>query len=124
MDMQFYICEHCKNIIAFVDNKGVPIMCCGQKMNKLEANTVDAAQEKHVPVIKTQGNDVTVTVGDVLHPMLPEHSIEWIALETKQGNQRKKITQEPTAMFSLCNGDEPRAAFAYCNLHGLWKQEV
>ena len=83
--MKFYICEHCGNLITFVHSAGVPVMCCGQKMTELVPGTTDAAVEKHVPVVKTEGSQVTVTVGEVEHPMLPEHFIEWIALETEQG---------------------------------------
>ena len=124
--MRFYKCSHCGNIIAFVDNKGVPVKCCGEKMEEIVANTVDAAKEKHVPVIKVDGNLVTVTVGDVAHPMLAEHSILWVALETKQGAQRKELAvgSEPKVQFALVDGDEVKAAYAYCNLHGLWKAEA
>ena len=80
--MKFYVCEHCGNLITFVHSAGVPVMCCGQKMTELVPGTTDAAVEKHVPVAKTEGGQVTVTVGEVEHPMLPEHFIEWIALET------------------------------------------
>jgi len=124
--MKFYKCSHCGNIIAFVENKGVPVKCCGEKMEEIVANTVDAAKEKHVPVIKVEGNLVTVNVGDVAHPMLDEHSILWVALETKQGAQRKELAvgSEPTVQFALVDGDEVVAAYAYCNLHGLWKAEA
>ena len=124
--MKFFKCSHCGNIIAFVDNKGVPVKCCGEKMEEIVANTVDAAKEKHVPVIKVDGNLVTVTVGDVAHPMLAEHSILWVALETKQGAQRKELAvgSEPVVQFALVDGDEVKAAYAYCNLHGLWKAEA
>ena len=124
--MKFFKCSHCGNIIAFVDNKGVPVKCCGEKMEEIVANTVDAAKEKHVPVIKVDGNLVTVTVGDVAHPMLAEHSILWVALETKQGAQRKELAvgSEPKVQFALVDGDEVKAAYAYCNLHGLWKAEA
>lgn len=76
MEQKFFICEHCGNIIAMVENKGVPVMCCGQKMTELVPGSVDAAVEKHVPVVSVEGNLVTVTVGSVAHPMLPEHSIK------------------------------------------------
>lgn len=121
--MDFYKCAHCGNIIAYAENKGVPVVCCGEKMQKLVPNTTDAAHEKHVPVITLEGSLVTVTVGSVAHPMTEEHHIAWIALETKQGNQRKELahTGAPRAQFALCDGDEVVAAYAYCNLHGLWK---
>lgn len=122
--MKFYICQHCGNIIAYVENKGVPVMCCGQKMVELVPGTTDAAAEKHVPVISVDGNLVTVTVGEVEHPMTAEHYIEWIALETKTGNQRKQLHpgEKPQAVFALVDGDEALHAYAYCNLHSLWKK--
>lgn len=123
MKLEFYQCAHCGQIIAVVKNKGVPIICCGEPMKKIEAGTTDAAVEKHVPVVKVDGNTVCVTVGEVDHPMLDVHYIEWIALKTKQGNQRKALNpgDAPKACFAICDGDEVEAAFAYCNLHGLWK---
>ncbi len=123
MEMKFYICRHCGNIIAFVENKGVPVMCCGQKMEELVPGTVEASAEKHIPVVTTEGQLVTVTVGSVEHPMLDEHYITWIAIQTKHGNQRVTLKpgQAPTAQFALIPGDEVVAAYAYCNLHGLWK---
>ena len=91
MEQKFYICEHCGNIIAMVKNKGVPVMCCGQKMTEIIPGTSDASQEKHVPVYTVDGNLVNVKVGAVEHPMLPEHYIEWVSLQTKCGNQRKVL---------------------------------
>ena len=124
--MKFFICEHCGNIITFVENKGVPVMCCGQKMTELTANTTDAAQEKHVPVVEKTADKVVVTVGSVDHPMTEEHHIAWIALETNQGMQRKELphTGEPKAVFALAEGEKAVAAYEYCNLHGLWKKEL
>lgn len=124
--MKFYICKHCGNIIAYAVSSGVPVMCCGEKMQELTPNTVDAAKEKHLPVISVDGSTVTVKVGSVEHPMTEEHSILWIALETEQGNQRKCLVSggKPEAKFALCGGDKVVAAYAYCNLHGLWKTEA
>jgi superoxide reductase len=121
--MRFFRCEHCGNIIEMVNDTGVPVMCCGQKMTELIPGTVDAALEKHVPVYTVEGNKVMVTVGAVEHPMLPEHYIQWIAIETKQGSQRKTLSpgEKPAACFTLCEGDELVAVYEYCNLHGLWK---
>lgn len=126
MKQEFYRCSHCGNIIAFVENKGVPVMCCGQKMEKIEPNTTDAAQEKHVPVIAQEGRLVTVSVGSAAHPMLPEHFIEWISIETDKGNQRKVLTpaDAPKAEFMLLDGENITAAYAYCNLHGLWRADA
>lgn len=123
MTMKFYKCERCGNIIAFVKSSGVPVMCCGQKMTELTANTTDAAQEKHVPVVTQDGSKVTVRVGSAEHPMLDAHYIEWIALQTTSGNQRKALKpgDAPEVCFQLCDGDQVEAVYAYCNLHGLWK---
>jgi len=123
MEMKFYVCEHCGNIIAYIKSSGVSVVCCGQKMTEIVPGTVDAAVEKHVPVVKTEGNKVIVTVGAVEHPMVPEHHIEWVAIHTKLGNQRKALKpgDKPEVCFSICDGDEVEAAFAYCNLHSLWK---
>ncbi len=123
MEMKFYICEHCGNIVAMVKSSGVPIMCCGQKMTELVPNTSDGAHEKHVPVMTREGSKVTVAVGSVAHPMMEAHYIEWIALQTKDGNQRKALKpgDAPRAEFCVPEGDEIEAVYAYCNLHGLWK---
>ena len=123
MDMKFYKCSHCGNIIAYVSPSGVPVVCCGDEVTEIVPNTTDAAGEKHVPVIKQEGNLVTVSVGSVTHPMMEKHYIQWISLQTEQGNQRKALSpdQEPVATFALAPGDKVVAAYEYCNLHGLWK---
>ena len=125
MKQQFFICEKCGNMIAMVKSSGVPVMCCGQKMTELIPGTSDGAHEKHVPVFTVEGNQVHVKVGEVAHPMLDAHYIEWISLQTKHGNQRKELHpgEAPEACFALCEGDEVEAVYAYCNLHGLWKAE-
>ena len=124
--MKFYVCNHCGNIIRFEKDTGVPVMCCGEKMEELVPGTTDAAQEKHVPAIEVNGDVVTVRVGSVEHPMEPEHYIEWIILETKKGSQKVSLTpfDKPEATFALTDGDEVVAAYEYCNLHRLWKAEV
>ena len=125
MEQKFYICKHCGNIVAMVKNAGVPFMCCGQKMEQIIPGTADAAQKKHVPVYKVEGNKVYVTVGSTEHPMQEEHYIEWISLQTKSGNQRKALKpgDAPKTCFAICDGDEVEAVYAYCNLHSLWKAE-
>jgi superoxide reductase len=125
MQNKFFICEHCGNIIGMIYASGVPVVCCGEEMKELVPNTVDAAKEKHVPVVEVKGNTVEVKVGSVTHPMLAAHFIQWIYLETKNGGQRKSLNpgEEPKAVFTLID-DEPVAAYAYCNLHGLWKTEI
>lgn len=124
--MKFYICNHCKNIIGKIHDSGVPVVCCGEKMAELVPNTTDAATEKHVPVIKVEGTSVTVTIGSTLHPMTEEHLIQWVYLETEEGGQRKnlKAGDKPELTFAITPGDRVKAAYAYCNLHGLWKAEV
>ena len=123
MEQKFYVCSHCGNIIAKVKDVGVPVMCCGQKMTEIVPGTTEASHEKHIPVYQVEGNIVTVRVGAVDHPMTAEHLIEWVSLQTKQGNQRKILApgQEPVVRFALCEGDEVEAVYAYCNLHGLWR---
>ena len=124
-EQKFFICRHCGNLVGMVNNAGVSIICCGEKMEELVPNTVDAATEKHVPVVTVEGNTVEVNVGSVNHPMLPEHFIQWIYLETAKGGQRKNLQpgEAPHATF-LLDDDEPIAVFEYCNLHGLWKTEL
>ena len=124
--MKFYRCAKCGKIIGMIQDSPCPTMCCGEAMEAMVPNTTDAAQEKHVPVITIDGNIVTVEVGSAAHPMLAEHFIQWIALETKEGMQRKALTPEtaPKAVFALADGDEAICAYEYCNLHGLWKTEV
>ena len=123
--MKFYICEHCGNIIEYVKESGVPVMCCGQKMTELVPGTSDGAHEKHVPVVTIEEDKVTVEVGSVEHPMLEAHYIQWIAIETTRGFQRVKLeyTDKPRAEFKLADGETFVAAYEYCNLHGLWKCE-
>ncbi len=101
--MEFFVCAHCGNIIYFMKNSGAPVTCCGEKMSKLEPNTVDAATEKHIPVVVQDGNKVEVTVGAVIHPMTEEHHIEWIIVETDKGFQKVDLehTGEPKAKFCL-----------------------
>ncbi|MDD6815834.1 MAG: desulfoferrodoxin family protein [Firmicutes bacterium] len=123
---KLFRCEHCGNIIEMVEDKGVPVMCCGQKMTELVPNTTDAATEKHVPVIEVSGNEVVVKVGSVEHPMLAEHHIAFIILETNLGTQKKflDVTDKPEAKFVLAEGEKVVAAYEYCNLHGFWKAEA
>lgn len=121
--MKYFICEHCGNIIEYVKETGVPVMCCGQKMTELVPGTSDGALEKHVPVVTVDGCKVTVEVGSVEHPMVEAHYIQWITIETTKGSQRVNLeyTDKPKAVFCLAEGEEFVAAYEYCNLHGLWK---
>lgn len=123
MNQKFFICRHCGNVITMVRDCGVPVSCCGKPMQELIPGTTDAAQEKHLPVLQKEGNRVTVTVGSVEHPMTPEHYIEWICLQTKQGSQHRRLEpgSPPRACFTLCEGDAVEAVYAFCNLHSLWR---
>lgn len=124
--MKFYVCKHCKNLVTLLHESGVPMMCCGEKMTELVPGTSDGAFEKHVPAVSVDGNTVTVKVGEVEHPMLENHYIQWVVLETKNGAQIHylKPGEKPEAIFALAEGDEAIAAYEYCNLHGLWKKEL
>lgn len=123
MELKFYACELCGKIIAMVKDSGTPTVCCGQTMKELVPGSVDAAAEKHVPVVTVEGNKITVEVGSVPHPMAEEHFIEWIAIATKEGAQGKALNpgDEPKAEFLLADGDEFVSAYEHCNLHGLWQ---
>lgn len=122
---RFFICEHCGNMVGMINDAGVPIVCCGEKMKELVPNTVDAAQEKHVPVVETKGDEIHVQIGSVIHPMVKEHFIQWIYLEMEKGGQRKAFApgDEPKAEFKVVD-DKPVAVYEYCNIHGLWKTEI
>lgn len=122
--MKFYRCPICGKIIAIVEErKGVPTICCGRPMEELEPNTSDGAYEKHIPVLKVEGNVAHVVVGSVEHPMLDNHYIQWIALKTNYGNQRKQLKpgEKPEADFALLPGEKVEMVLEYCNLHGLYK---
>jgi len=120
--IDFYRCNVCGNIVALIKVGGGTLVCCGQNMQKLEANSTEASQEKHVPVITKEDGKIKVAVGSVLHPMAPEHFIEWIALVIDDKVEFKflKPGDEPKAEFSEAKSG---TVFAYCNLHGLWKAE-
>lgn len=125
-EKKFYICKHCGNMIGMIKSSGVNVVCCGDPMTELKPNTVEASQEKHLPVVTIEGNIVKVKVGSVEHPMTEEHHIAWIYLETEQGGQRKKLAvgYKPEAEFALAGGDKVVGVYEYCNLHGLWLTKV
>ena len=121
--MKFYKCEICGKIVAMVKETPVDTMCCGQAMRELVPGTTDGATEKHVPVYTLEGNTVKVKVGSMEHPMTDAHHIEWIAIETENGTQRKELKpgDKPEATFALVPRDKVKNVYEYCNLHGLWK---
>ena len=124
MTTKFYKCAHCGNVVMKVVDNKVPVFCCGEKMEELVPNTVDASGEKHLPVVTDLGNGLLkVEVGSVHHPMLPEHHISFIYVETENGGIRVDLKDEPVAEVYV-GANKPVAVYEYCNLHGLWKVEL
>jgi len=121
-EVKFFRCKHCGNIITFVKESGAPVVCCGEPMTELVANTTEAVVEKHVPDITKEDNSIFVKVGSVTHPMLPEHYIEWIACVSGDRVEFKYLEPgvEPEAVF---NNVTEGTVYEYCNIHGLWKAE-
>ena len=125
--MKFYICRHCGNVITKLTSAQVPVKCCGEEMQLLEAGVTDAAQEKHVPVVEKtphgSGSSVTVKVGSVEHPMLPEHYISFIAAVDGDTVTMKFPTPgDQPELKTFVRGDKVEA-YEICNLHGYWKGE-
>ena len=124
MATRFYKCRHCGNVIEKVVDSKVPVVCCGEKMEELIPNTVDASNEKHVPVVtRIDDTHIKVEVGSVPHPMLPEHHIAFIYVKTENGGIRINLKDKPEAVVCTCS-EKPIAVYEYCNLHGLWKTEL
>lgn len=121
--MKFYICKHCGNVITRLTSSGAPISCCGEEMQLLEAGVVEAAHEKHIPVVAAEDGLVRVSVGSVVHPMTQEHFIQWVALVTERSAYLHWLQpgEAPEAVFSLAPGETVQSVYAYCNLHGLWQ---
>jgi len=110
---------------VLVVDKGVPVVCCGEKMKELVPNTVEASTEKHLPALSSSVNGLNVQIGSVPHPMEEGHHISFVYVQTKNGGQRKrfKLGGEPKCDFSFVD-DKPVAVYAFCNLHGLWKTDA
>lgn len=123
--LKFYICPTCGNVIIKLTDSKVPVVCCGAPMKELVAGTVDAAVEKHVPVVtRNAGNEITVTVGTVHHPMTPEHFIEWVVLETETGYRVEHLQPGTEPIVKFFETEKVIGVYAYCNLHGLWKSVI
>ena len=121
MAVKFFRCRHCGNVIQKVVDSRVPVVCCGEQMQELVPGTVDASVEKHLPAVTMMdGNILKVEVGSVAHPMLPEHHIAFIYVETANGGIRVDLKDKPEAVIALGN-EKAVAVYEYCNLHGLWK---
>ena len=124
MAVRFYRCVHCGNVIEKLVDSGVPVVYCGEKMAELVPGVVDADLEKHVPHVTRLGNgSLKVEVGSVHHPMLKEHHIAFIYVETTDGGVKVLLKEEPVAEVCCCKS-KPVAVYEYCNLHGLWKTEL
>ena len=127
MAAKFLFCKHCKNLVGVVQGSGVIPVCCGGPMTELPANTVEASQEKHLPVVTIESTDegmrMHVQVGSVEHPMMDAHYIQWIFVETDKGGHRRALKpgDKPEASFLILDDETPVAVYEYCNLHGLWK---
>ena len=119
--LEVYKCGICGNIVEVLHGGAGELVCCGQAMNQLVENTVDAAKEKHVPVVEKVQGGVKVKVGEVAHPMEEKHWIEWVevVVDGKAYRQFLNPGEAPEATFNV-EGD-PVTAREYCNLHGLWK---
>ena len=121
--LQIYKCVLCGNIVEVLEGKAGQLVCCGQPMNLLTVNTVDADKEKHVPVIEKTPAGFQITVGRVLHPSFKEHYIEWIELlaDGKSYRHFLKPGDRPSAIFNVPAEIKKITARIYCNLHGLWQ---
>lgn len=121
--MKVFKCAHCGNMIEYVKDNGVKVVCCGEPMQEITPNSTDAAVEKHVPVVTKKCNTLTITVSSVEHPMTEEHYIEWVKVKTNLGEYHKALAPNtpPIVSFNLQKGETVELVLAYCNLHGLWR---
>lgn len=123
-NLQVYKCDVCGNMVEILNVGGGQLVCCDKPIALLEENTVDAAVEKHIPVAEVKDGEVHVKVGEVEHPMLAEHFIQWVEVITKDGlvlRQNLNADEKPVAVFKV-DGEVDRVR-EYCNLHGLWSNK-
>lgn len=123
---KFYRCKHCGNTFGVMVDGGVTPICCGEPMVEIKANSTEAAVEKHIPEVTVDGNKVEVVVGSVLHPMTPEHWIDWVLVATNKGRHRIVLQpgEEPKVTVTLADEEKVARVYAHCNLHGLWVKEL
>ena len=122
---EIYKCKVCGNIVEILHEGPAPLSCCGQPMLNQLPGTIEAATEKHIPVIEKIEGGYKVKVGEVVHPMIDVHYIEWIELITGDGRVLRKYLKPgdaPEATF-MCDADKVTAR-EYCNIHGLWNKEI
>lgn len=126
MQVKFYKCEHCGNIALKVYDSGVPLVCCGEPMVELVADSMDASLEKHVPAVTPEGSCLHVNVGSLDHPMEPEHYIQFVCLVKEKGYEIHPLQpgDAPHTDFYVGQGEKPVTVYAYCNIHGLWKTDL
>lgn len=124
-ESRFYTCKQCGTVIGMIHGSGVPMFCCGKEMTHLDPDVSNETREKHAPAVKVDKGTVTVDIGSIAHPMQTDHSINWVYLQTDRGGHRKclKTDEKPVVSFVLSD-EKPLAAYAYCNLHGLWKTDI
>jgi superoxide reductase len=120
--LYIYHCETCGNLLAFKEEQKKAPICCGVPMTLLKANSVEAAKEKHVPVLTVNGDKAEVKVGSVEHPMLENHYIQYIVLETNKRAIKFELKPgtKPVHVFELEKGEKAVTAYEYCTVHGLW----
>lgn len=124
MAIRFFKCPVCGNVAVKVVDKNIPLVCCGRKMELLVPGVEDASAEKHVPVATRTGDcTLVVKVGSAPHPMLPEHHIDFICVETTDGYIIAHPGERPEATFAVSAG-KAVALWEYCNIHGLWKATI
>jgi len=125
MELELFFCRHCGNLIVKMNNSGVDMVCCGENMQRLLPNVNSASAEKHLPVVKKEGNTITASVGQIEHPMTEEHYIMWIILVSPDGILMHKLMpgDKPTWVFPN-TVKKDISVYSYCNLHGLWKIDL
>lgn len=123
-ELKIYRCRKCGKIVIETHASGCVPVCCGEEMELLKANTTDGAAEKHVPVVVREDGKVIVNVGSVDHPMLPEHYIEFIVLQSENGFRVVKLNPGEKPRTELYADEPVKAVYEFCNLHGLWKTEI
>lgn len=124
MDLTFFKCEICHNLVVMINNSGNPMRCCGKEMTKLSVNENYGSPEHHIPIIKTDHDKVKVKISSEPHPMETGHYISWICLQTKKGFQLKHLVpgNQAELCFIVSKDDEPEKVYCYCNIHGLWME--
>lgn len=120
--LKFFRCNLCGKVVAVIEDSAADLVCCGEPMTELVPGSVDASVEKHVPHVTKNGNDLTVQVGSEIHPMLANHRIDWVVIETNKGCQMKRLRLDstPVVHFAMEAGEQLEKVYAYCNVHGLW----